>query len=753
MKRTPSCGARLLIFLFLAWAAPGAALAVAPANDNFSDISTIAGSSGTTLGSNVSATAEPGEPDHYDGNPVSASVWWHYTAPSDGLLMVDTVGSELEPGKHLDTVLAIYTGVSVDALTPLASNDDIDEISSNFQSRVVLNVISGTTYHIAVDGYNSGEGGETGTITLNWLLTANNDMLAGALPVTTPGTKGFNLVATKETDEPNHGDNPGGKSVWWEFAATTDQILNIDTLGSDFDTTLGVYEGTNFGPGFKTITGNEDYVYEVITQSRASLIVQAGHTYKIAVDGYKENGFPVESGAITLNLSLSDPTGNDRFADSSLINNAATSGTEVGNNTGASREADEPRHANRLGGRSLWWHWQAPANGTLMVNTVGSALEDTVLAAYTGSSIDALIEVASNDDIDFGGNIVQSQVQFPVTAGTTYRIAVDGYDGESGAVNLNWWFATSTHDDLVVDFGAPGIWKFMNDTAWDPAPLHTLSAAHIVKADLDNNGQDEVIVDFNPFGIWVWRNNTAWDPAPLHTFPATHIVAADLDSDERDELIVDFGPGFGIWIYRNNTAWDAAPLHTLSAIHIVAADMDNGEDELIVDFGGGLGIWVYRNGTDWDPTPLHTAPATHIAVADMDNNGQDEVIVDFNPFGIWIYRNDTAWDAAPLHTAPATHIVAADMNNNGKKEVIVDFNPFGIWIYRDDTDWDPAPLHTFPATHIVAADLDLESEDEIIVDFGPGFGSWIYRNDLAWDPAPLHTLPATHIVAGDLDGL
>ncbi|MFK8017761.1 MAG: hypothetical protein AB8G17_20220 [Gammaproteobacteria bacterium] len=87
----------------------------APANDFFAFPETI--SQGTWSGSNVDATAEPGEPQHANV-PVGASVWYQWSAPGDGYLTVDTVGS------LFDTVLGLYTGNSVDALTVIAANDD-----------------------------------------------------------------------------------------------------------------------------------------------------------------------------------------------------------------------------------------------------------------------------------------------------------------------------------------------------------------------------------------------------------------------------------------------------------------------------------------------------------------------------------------------------------------------------------------------------------------------------------------------------
>ena len=146
--------------------------AAAPANDNFANRQTLSGSSGTTSGTNASATKEAGEPNHA-GNSGGASVWYQWVAPSDGALTVDTRTSPF------DTLLAVYTGTAVNALTlpgPEWENDDEDNPGGILTSRVAsLPVTSGTSYKIAVDGFNNGPGAETGAISLQWSFTPSGD--------------------------------------------------------------------------------------------------------------------------------------------------------------------------------------------------------------------------------------------------------------------------------------------------------------------------------------------------------------------------------------------------------------------------------------------------------------------------------------------------------------------------------------------------------------------------------------------------
>ena len=72
---------------------------------------------------------------------------------------------------------------------------------------------------------------------------------------------------------------------------------------------------------------------------------------------------------------------------------------------------------------------------------------DTALGVYTGSSLTGLTQLAVNDQ--YNGN--QSRVVVPVTAGTTYRIAVDGWGDSTGNLGLQWSVNRPANDD----FGAP----------------------------------------------------------------------------------------------------------------------------------------------------------------------------------------------------------------------------------------------------------------------------------------------------------
>lgn len=105
-------------------------------------------------------------------------------------------------------------------------------------------------------------------------------------------------------------------------------------------------------------------------------------------------------------------------------------------NVGATLQPGEPMHASSVGGKSLWWSWQAPFTGSFAISTEGSSF-DTLLAVYTGDSITNLQLVAANDDAEgYGFGSVISSLAFRALAGETFRIAVDGFNGASGTIKL-----------------------------------------------------------------------------------------------------------------------------------------------------------------------------------------------------------------------------------------------------------------------------------------------------------------------------
>jgi subtilisin family serine protease len=248
-----------------------------PLNDAFGAAAPLAGLSGSETGTNVASTAQPGEPSHA-GVGGGRSVWWSWRPTQSGTADLSTFGSDY------DTVLAVYTGAGVRGLTEVASNDDS---AGELQSQVQFAATAGTTYHVAVDGF----AGAEGNIVLNYELNASgggaNDNFGRAIVLAGPAgvVTGSNQGATAQPGEPTHAGEGGGHSVWWRWRAPASGDTLIGTLGSDFDTVLGVYRGRSVR-SLNPIAANDDGP-DLGVLSLVRFDAEAGVNYRIAVDGYR----------------------------------------------------------------------------------------------------------------------------------------------------------------------------------------------------------------------------------------------------------------------------------------------------------------------------------------------------------------------------------------------------------------------------------------------------------------------------------
>jgi hypothetical protein len=127
---------------------------VRPANDNWAEASEFSNTVFSVTGDSTWATAEDGEPAHGGFADATNSVWWSWTAPSNGVALFET-----QSGGLAWPVVAVYTNSGVGGRAPVAAS----ESGSNGVAQVSVPVVSGATYLIAV----AGREGTGGPVTLN----------------------------------------------------------------------------------------------------------------------------------------------------------------------------------------------------------------------------------------------------------------------------------------------------------------------------------------------------------------------------------------------------------------------------------------------------------------------------------------------------------------------------------------------------------------------------------------------------------
>lgn len=268
-------------------------------------------------------------------------------------------------------------------------------------------------------------------------------------------------LAQMANDCPYQIDGASGRRVcedtaieFWKWVALETGPVTFDTRGSGRSLDVTVY------------TSNP-YTEVVSALNEVRFTAQQGVEYTISAQ------FPAgQTGMIVMNwrTSSSDdgndsPASADDFGSSVAISGG--SGRSAGNNIDAGKEIGEPDHAGDSGGASVWWTWAAPATGAVTFDTRGSDF-DTLLAVYTGEHLDRLAEVSSNDDASEGQR--QSAVRFLAQQDQTYHIAVDGHDGRTGPVVLNWWPSPVSETFIasveVIIPGPNGLMAVGRDITW-----------------------------------------------------------------------------------------------------------------------------------------------------------------------------------------------------------------------------------------------------------------------------------------------
>jgi uncharacterized repeat protein (TIGR03803 family) len=124
-------------------------------------------------------------------------------------------------------------------------------------------------------------------------------------------TAGFTLSQTfstvgsvTEPGQPLIDGQIGGASVWYSYVSPTNGAMEIDTVGSTFNTMVGVFVGpgnsfttlTNIGAGYttnRTVTGQPSVYLPSVPK---------GQTNYIMIDGYK-----AATGTVHLNIKLGNP--------------------------------------------------------------------------------------------------------------------------------------------------------------------------------------------------------------------------------------------------------------------------------------------------------------------------------------------------------------------------------------------------------------------------------------------------------------
>ncbi|MBF0117705.1 MAG: right-handed parallel beta-helix repeat-containing protein [Desulfobacterales bacterium] len=442
---------------------------------------------------------------------------------------------------------------------------------------------------------------------------------------------------------------------------TSDPTTGVAPLTVNFtDKSTGEIDSWSwdFGDGESSTQQNPTHIYNS----------NGKYTVTLNISGIGGSNSKTNTNYIIVTYSKAE----DFFNNASIINSNTNSIRITGSNLDTTKETGEPNHAGNAGGKSVWWKWLAPFTTKVSLDTHGSDF-DTLLAVYKGKSLDKLTNIASNDDD--GSSKGNSGLIFYAEIGRTYYFAVDGKDGATGNIILNF---NAREGNLCVDFGSLGLWVY-NGTKWiqiaknNPYVLKTYSydekivgkfSDHLYEYDgkvwtkIATTLSEDMIgvgsnlyVDFGTNGVYKydgkWTKVTTSNPTAFATYddkligkfsgylyeydgnvwtkiattPSESMIGID------SELYVDFGDK---GVYKYNKTWTQVAKNN-------PANITSYNSKLVGKFSGQL--YEY-DGQIW------TKIATTLS-EDMIGIGS-ELYVDFGDKGV--YKYSTIWERIATNT-------------------------------------------------------------------------------------------------------
>ena len=271
-------------------------------------------------------------------------------------------------------------------------------------------------------------------------ISVTNDDWAGAR--TLSGASGTmtdnNTAATVEPGEPALDAGTGGATRWYSLTTTGAGTAVIDTVGSSFDTVLGVYTGSSID-SLSRVTYNDDHYIDGVysPRSRVQFATTASTTYWVRVASWGST-----RGDIVLNWETTTACGyaqvpNDEFCAPATFTGTTDASTVNITNATSALEAGEPGG----GYRSIWYRYTPDDDGTLTLDRTGTTV-NSLLQVYTGNSLKTLSPVNGWAGLD-GDPAATPTAEVDVVAKQTYTIRHAAAADTAGVL--------ATAIDLTVD--------------------------------------------------------------------------------------------------------------------------------------------------------------------------------------------------------------------------------------------------------------------------------------------------------------
>ncbi|MCC6179372.1 MAG: peptidoglycan DD-metalloendopeptidase family protein [Chloroflexi bacterium] len=205
------------------WDPPG------PPNDAFaaSTVVDVGSLPATYVVSTTAATSEGNEPLSTGCGSLGRTVWFRTTAAQDSLVTVSTYGSAF------DTIVAVFAGTSIGALTPVTcSGGSVDSP----QAQLTYEARAGTIYYVQVGGSNGASGQLNVNLAASQLPPAPPESLSIVNPTSNSLTLRWLDASTNETGFRIQ-RAPASSDVWYEVATVQANSVQYVNTGLEAGTT------------------------------------------------------------------------------------------------------------------------------------------------------------------------------------------------------------------------------------------------------------------------------------------------------------------------------------------------------------------------------------------------------------------------------------------------------------------------------------------------------------------------------------
>jgi hypothetical protein len=496
-------------------------IAVAPSNDQFANALLV------TATNFVLNVLYPG------------SVWWKWIPPGNGRAAL-TIASLRYP----IPLVSVYTGTNAAQLHRVAANDYFGPHSSN----LVFSAHADRPYYIQIAS--DGTGPSETAVLSSFEAAPSNDDFAHALAIASDNLtiQGDTATATSEDGEPQFYQSYGD-TLWWRWTPLHSGTAEINRTNDPSQSIVSIFSGD-------ALTKLTNLV-DIPPTSIDNFPVTAGQSYLIQVsESVQPHAQPFE-----FQLRYVPPPSNDKFA--SAIEIAGEDLFLAGDNRAASRESGElDLSAFGVGfclGKTIWWSWTAPVSGLVFLSTESSDFLP-VAGIFAGNAVDSLTNIAT-----FNLNIYSGlSGSFVATAGTIYKIAVDGrafYAGPAGGavrmrlrsfpppanddfanrILLNGVFATNNGNNYFasIEQREPFTGVFIpSHSVWYSwtAPATSMARLHVDGFSYANVGvyTGEQLPNLAP--VSVERINYGHDTSFNAVEGVTYQISLDSDSSVRDRF-------------------------------------------------------------------------------------------------------------------------------------------------------------------------------------------------------------------------